>query len=279
MRVVLLAGIVAVLSIAPFAGAHGGSHVSFQQKLVDATLVRFGLDAPVVQAETPIPVVIELADSTTGEAPRDVAPTVTATGPAGARFEVPVQAGAAPGAFTGNATFPARGVWNVSVAIDGASEPATFTAEVFPRSDWIVESAAAQTDVYYAGDVRLPIQIYDLRTRDLATPVPGDAVARVEKWTDDHATKINERTERLTPSGTPGEVVLETTLESGMHHIFVGAPSLGFAPGDRPYVHLYVLPADENPDAAKRDTPLPGPAALAIALLAGAVLAARRNRA
>lgn len=184
------------------------------------------------------------------------------------------------GSFSTRVLFPQEGTWtaNVSILPDNAS--AEFSFPVYAANPYAYSSpeADARSGMYVVDqESTIPIEVIYIGS-GLPAPEATDATALLERWTDDHKTKLSEREVPLRAEG-PGRFVLETTFdEVGMYHVFVASPTLKLEYDDRPYVHITSVTREQAQEfgiEAKRETPV---APLAASLLAVAAVARATRR-
>lgn len=279
----VLVAVVATLTNAPGAAAHGGHGGFSQGQAVGDNYVGLELPtAPFPLTGTPLNMGV-IVSKMSGQVARDVEGiAVNFTGPANQSLAPPARS-EVPGYYTVNVTFPSTGAWRSVVTLLPSGLQTKYSFEVYGPSPYVIASAKAETetgDAYLVGtkpDVQLLVT--DWRT-SMPGPSPSDATARVERWTDDHATKLSEKVAPLVPAG-PGRLDLREPFdEPGMYHVFVQSPTLKLAYDDRPYVHVYAVAPDRASEfglEAPKETPSTG-VLVALGTLAGVALA-RRERA
>ena len=144
--------------------------------------------------------------------------------------------------FSGMAGFPTNGTWRVNVTYLPMNLSVEYVVPVRDPVTWIV---SFPEDAPGAGLAPLNVSTsigFDVMSWQAGFPAPrvDDATARVERWTDDHGTKLGERIERL--DGRVGRLTWNTTLtEAGMYHVFVASPTLELEYDDLPYTHIYAV--------------------------------------
>lgn len=278
MRRALVPCVLVVLSLALVepALAHGGHGGFSKSATAGDTLVTLELSgAPllVVGSELHLGFSLELASGGPARAVEDV--HVRFKGPGGSVLEPPVEKETT-GYFLVNATFPERGTWNASVILLPAGSEASFDVDVYGASGYVIESENALNgapDVHLVNEtLDLGLVVTDWRT-GFPAPYASDATARVSRWTNDHATKLDERIVPLAAVGNGKLVLREPFRAPGMHHVFVRSATLGLDFEDRPWIDVLAITQEEAPAYGLR-VPRESPLASLVGFLASLAIAA-----
>lgn len=280
-RLSLLLILLLLVAAAP-AASHGG-HEGFQQTKVVGdqylTLEIPNVPFPTAMTRHDLNAVVGAYDPTAAE--NVTAIDLTLTSPANEtrniRLENPTY-----GIFNKPIIFETQGTWRANATLEPGNTSAEFTFEVYGPSPYVVTSPTADGpdgDIFVIGKpARLQLDATSMAT-GLPAPEATDATARVERWTDDHKTKLGETIVPL-QSGGEGVLVLEHTFdEANMYHVFVASPTLELDYDDRPYIHVYVVTPERARELGIETAEVPAPAlGLVLALAAtAAVLIRRRN--
>lgn len=282
--ILLLAALVAVAAL-PMAGAHGGGHGGYQaSKLAGDHYVTLEMsDTPLLTANSlqSVAIFVLSADGSANTTSEGV--HVVFTAPDNGTVENVTLTDGFAGRYTTRTIFSHEGTWtaNITVLPDNAS--AEFAFPVYADNPYVYESPEAEerSGMYVIGrSVSVPITVTYLESGRPA-PEASDATALLERWTEDHQTKLDEREVPLRTDGE-GRLILQTTFEeTGMYHLYVATPTLGLEYDDRPYIHLYGI----TPEKARefgleeaRESPGFSGAAAAVAVFLVVLLTRHRTR-
>lgn len=270
----VLLGLGTLLSPAALAhGGHGGFAKSATAGDILVTLELSGAPLLVAGSELHLGFSLEVVSGGPASAVEDV--RVRFEGPGG-RVLSPEAEKETVGYFLVNVTFPERGSWNVTVTLLPRGSEASFDVDVHGASGYVIESENAlkgALDVHLVNEtLELGLIVTDWKT-GFPAPYASDAVARVSRWTNDHATKLDERIVPLEATGNGRFVLREPFRAPGMHHVFVRSATLGLDFDDRPWIDVLAVTEEEAPAYGLR-VPRESPLGPLLGLLAALAVAA-----
>ncbi len=282
----LVLALAGLLAPAPALGHGGESHDFgfYEQKLAGRLQVGLRFPVQLMTANATIPVVVEPYDpyepATSGVSGVDV----RLVAPDGKVTTVALAPQFA--AFAGNVSFRSPGTWKANATLLPAETSVEWTFPVWAAGPYEATWVNAQLGdlVVSCERVNMEIEVREWRTLARAQKSPPDATARIERWTDDHKTKLGESIVPLEIAGTGLYRLRQTFAEAGMHHVLFASPGLAIDYDDRPYIHVTSL----TPEKAKAysmpttcgaaATPFAGGAIAVLAVAVAAVATASRRR-
>lgn len=274
--------VLGVALVAPMTAGHGG-HAGFSQMKVTPDKSHYVSveipDAPFPIAETLHTFNVVLTETLTNEFVLNQTIGFAFRGPNAQVVNLTLTPeDAAFAAYTTRVIFPAAGDWTGNVTLSPVNQSVELEFVVYGPSPYVVNSMNAETptgDVYITGrSVSVPLAVTYVGS-GFPGPAVDDAAARLERWTEDHATKLGEREVTLEPGG-PGMLYLNTTFsEDGMYHLYVASERLNLSYDDRPYIHVYSVDesrAAEYGITLEEDVPAPSLVAVLAIMIVVAVV-------